>query len=155
MTTAYADAVAALPERVQARLAGPVEAAGVAASEPVAFAGHVLRLGERGLLVLCDRELVFAAETGRVDRVPYDRLTRAVPRETLLAVAPGTGGRVEDEYRPLQPPSFVGVDWPRGIAAVHPDAGPRDAGRGVGRAAAIVLVLLVVAAVAAALLLLG
>ena len=153
MTSAYADAVAALPERVQARLAGPVEAAGVAPSEPVAFAGHVLRLGERGLLVLGERELVFAAETGRVDRVPYDRLTRAVPRESLLAVAPGTGGRVEDEYRPLQPPSFGAVEWPRGIAAVHPDAGPRAPQRGAGRLIAVVLVLLLVAAAVAALLL--
>ena len=155
MTTVYADAVAALPERLQARLAGPIDAAAVAPSEPVAFAGHVLRLGERGLLVLGDRELVFAAETGRVDRVPYDRLTRAVTRESLLAVAPGTGGRVEDEYRPLQPPTFADVDWPRGIAAVHPDAGPRAADRGIGRAIAIVLVLVLLAAAAAAVLLLA
>jgi hypothetical protein len=64
MTVALGDALAALPERTLARLAGPIDVAGLSADEPVAFAGHVRRQGERGLLVVSDRELVFAAETG-------------------------------------------------------------------------------------------
>ena len=154
MTRPLADAVAALPERTRMRLAGPIEAVGLPASQPVAFAGHVLRLGERGLLVVTDRELVFATETGRVDRVALDRLTLAVPGDVLVRVAPGTGGRVEDEYRPLTPPTFAGVEWPGAIRAVHPDAGPRAADRHAGRALAAALVVLLLAAVAVAVLVL-
>ena len=86
-------------------------------TEPVAFAGHVRRQGERGLLVLTGRELVFAAETGRVDRTPLERLQVATPRDTILTVAPGEGGRLQDDFRPLTPASFAGVDWPEAIRA--------------------------------------
>lgn len=154
MTHLFADAVAEMPERTQARLAGPIEAVGIADDQPVAFAGHVLRLGERGLLVVGERELVFAAETGRVDRTPLERLQLAIPRPALLTVAPGEGGRRQDEFRPLTPPSFADVEWPQGIRAVHPDAGPRAADGG-GRAVALVVAILLVVAVAAAIVLLA
>ena len=153
MTHALTEALDALPERTLARLAGPIDAAGLSGDEPVAFAGHVRRQGERGLLVVTGRELVFAAETGRVDRTPLERLQLAHPRETILTVAPGEGGRVQDDFRPLTPASFEGVDWPQGILAVHPDAGPRPADAN-GRALALVLVILLVVAIAAAVLLL-
>lgn len=149
MSVRFVDAVAALPARTRDRLAGPVQAVALAETQPVAFAGHVLRLGERGLLVLTDRELIFAAQTGRVDRTPLDRLTLAIPRETLLTIAPGEGGRRQDEFRPLTPPSFAGVEWPAAIAAVQPGTRPRT-GEGDPRrlAAAVAALFVLVVAVA-------
>jgi CBS domain-containing protein len=156
MTVTFGDALRELPERTRARLEGPIAAVGLGEEDPVAFAGHVLRLGERGLLVLTERDLVFAAETGRVDRTPLERLALAIPRDTMLTIAPGEGGRRQDEFRPLKPASFAGVDWPAGIRAVHPDAGPRSDARSGARVAAFaLLVVLLVAAVAAAALLLA
>ena len=151
---AFADAVAALPPRVQDRLAGPLSAVPLTGDDPVTFAGHARRQGERGLLVLTDRELIFAPETGRVDRTPLDRLTRAVPTDAVLTVAPGEGGRLQDDFRPLKPDTFAGVEWPAGLLAVQPGSGPRDADRGPGRVAAVVVGLLLLAAVLAAVLLL-
>jgi hypothetical protein len=83
-----------------------------------------------------DRELVFAAETGRVDRTPLERLQVATPRDTLLTVAPGEGGRLQDDFRPLTPPSFAGVDWPEGIPRGAPRREPARAD-GSGRAVAV------------------
>jgi len=155
MTVRFADAIAALPPRVQDRLAGPLAAVAVADTEPVAFAGHARRQGERGLLVVTERELIFAPETGRVDRTPLDRLDKAIPHDTLLTVSPGEGGRVADDFRPLKPETFAGVEWPPALAAVHPSAGQRSADGGAGRIAAILVALLLVAAIVAAVLLLG
>ena len=154
MTVRFADAIAALPPRVQDRLAGPLSAVALAETEPVAFAGHARRQGERGLLVVTDRELIFAPETGRVDRTPLDRLDKAIPHDTLLTVSPGEGGRLADDFRPLKPETFAGVEWPPALAAAHPSAGPRSADGGAGRIAAIVVALLLVAAIVAAVLLL-
>ena len=151
---AFADAVAELPPRVQDRLAGPLSAVSLAGTEPVAFAGYARRQGERGLLVLTDRELVFAPETGRVDRTPLDRLDRAVPSDAVLMVAPGEGGRLQDDFRPLKPETFAGVEWPAALLAVQPGARPRDADGGAGRIVALVLALLVVAAIVAGVVLL-
>jgi hypothetical protein len=155
MTVRFADAIAALPPRVQDRLAGPMSAVGLADTEPVAFAGHARRQGERGLLVVTDRELIFAPETGRVDRTPLDRLDKAVPHDTLLTVSPGEGGRVADDFRPLKPETFAGVEWPPALAAAHPGAGQRSADGGAGRVAALVVALLLIAAIVAAVLLLA
>lgn len=154
MRATFADAVGALPESAQRRLTDPALAAGVEPGDIVAFAGLVRRGGERGLLVVTERRLVFAAETGGADATPLDALTLAIPRETLLIVAPGSGGRVQDEFRPQRPESFAGVAWPDALLAAHPDAPSRAPERDVGRIVLTVLVVLaVLAAVAAAALL--
>jgi hypothetical protein len=154
MTARFADAIAQLPPRVQDRLAGPLSAVGLADTEPVAFAGHARRQGERGLLVVTERELIFAPETGRVDRTPLDRLDKAVPSASLLTVSPGEGGRLQDDFRPLRPETFADVEWPPALAAAHPSARPRSADGGAGRIAALVVAVLLVAAIVAAVLLL-
>lgn len=155
MSPSLSDSLSALPDNVQHRLAGPAEATGLAGDQPVAFAGHVLRLGERGLLVVTDREVVFAAETGRVDRTPIDRLALALPRETLLTIAPGEGGRRQDEFRPLKPPTFAGVAWPSGLLAVQPGTGPRAAERRSGPLITVLVALAVIVVIVAAVLLAG
>lgn len=157
MRTTFADAVAALPESAQRRLSGLASMADVGPDDPVAFAGLVRRGGERGLLVVTDRQLVFAAETGGVaDATPLESLTLAVPRPSLLVVAPGTGGRVQDEFRPQQPGTFAQVAWPEALAAAHPDARPRTPDRDLrGILLAVLVLLLVVAAGVAATLLLA
>jgi len=155
MTVRFGEAVAALPPRVQDRLAGPLSAVALADTEPVAFAGHARRQGERGLLVVTERELIFAPETGRVDRTPLDRLVTALPSDGLLTVAPGEGGRVQDDFRPLKPETFAGVEWPPALAAAQPGSGPRAADRDAGRIAALVVAVLLVAAVVAAVLLMA
>jgi hypothetical protein len=154
MTVRFADAIAALPPRVQDRLAGPLSAVGLRDTEPVAFAGHARRRASAG----CSSSPTASSSSPRRPAAwtarRWTASDKAVPHDTLLTVSPGEGGRLADDFRPLKPETFAGVEWPPALAAAHPGAGPRSADGGAGRIAALVVALLLVAAIVAAVLLL-